>query len=131
MVPDSKVKAEPNKSSAFDGAGGISFSFAALLLLFSENVATFDAGPVPAAVLALATASSAFCQSTSAVNAGSAVFAGPFFKAGIGLVILPPVDSGSRSASILYANLSPFNAQSPFSSSLNLQKPITLLTKNF
>jgi hypothetical protein len=69
MLPDSKAKAEPNKSSAFVGAGGALFSFAALLLLFSENVATFDAGPVPAAVLALATGSSTFCQSASAVNA--------------------------------------------------------------
>ncbi len=69
MLPDSKVKAELNKSSAFDGAGGTLFSLAALLLLFSENVATFDAGPVPAAVLALTTGLSAFCQSASAVNA--------------------------------------------------------------
>ena len=131
MLPDSKVKAELNKSSAFDGAGGTLFSLAALLLLFSENVATFDAGPVPATVLALATGFSAFCQSASAVNAWSAVLAGPFFKVGIGPVILTPVDSGSRSASILYANLAPFNAQSFFSSSLNLLKDSHPIDKDF
>jgi hypothetical protein len=46
-------------------------------------------------------------------------------------VVPTPVASGTRSASIPYANLAPFNAQSAFSSSLNLQKPINLSTNIF